>query len=202
MELSAQTQQRLLDLAQSIAAINDGMLRAGEIMVDILDNHGFTLAGLHEKLGLSVEVLSQFERVGRHQMHHKLLNVSYAAVSFLKRLPYSEQDRCIEQGVELLVLKNGEPDVMMQPVTALSRKQCKQVFTKDSVRDLGAQRAFLADATPIPLPVIDPWRVKNGEILIAAPCSLERSMDIFRPNWFAPHRHRIGGGVPSSYYLP
>jgi hypothetical protein len=82
----------------------------------------------------------RLEEVGRKQLDSRLLYCSYAAERYLRRLPYSEQKRVLDTGVEVYVHSN---DHLLVQVDRLTPQQCKMVFGADGLRDLAGQKAYL-----------------------------------------------------------
>lgn len=175
-ELQISINDKITALSEYLGSANRSMLLACEVLVDLIDNCSLSLPEISDKVGISCELLGKLERVGRHQMHQDLLFANYAAASCLKRLPYSEQKRCIEDGVKVLVPdgNGGQSELTIPAVSSPSKRQCKQVFSKEGVRSLGAQRAYLLDIPPVLPAAIASWKMVRGEIIIPNPCTLGR----------------------------
>jgi len=114
---------------------------AGLILVELLDTQDLCLDEIAEETGLTTRLLSRFEQLGRDQLIPELLIADFHASKNLQRLPYSEQRRLIEGTVEVLASDQG--DKLLILTKNLTSQQCKQVFTSTTVRDLGAQRAWV-----------------------------------------------------------
>ena len=83
---------------------------------------------------------SSFEKVGRGQMHEKLLLFGGRVHNLLRSLPLSEQADALENGIELLLHDGGVMRVMPE---ALTQSQVSQVFGDGAIRGLEAQRAWM-----------------------------------------------------------
>jgi len=115
-------------------------VKAGELIVQILDNCEASLHEISDQTCLSIGILSRFEQLGRKQIIPELLIAEYPASSKLIKLPYSEQSRLINGTVEVLT-NNGES--LFIDSKNLTPSQCKQVFSGSTIRDLPAQRAWI-----------------------------------------------------------
>lgn len=171
---------------QSIAllksAIQDGINaweRAGREIVNLIDINRLSLEEIAEKADCDIitpNVLAQFERIGRGQVMPKLLVMDFPASRHLQRMPLSEQKRLIDGAVELLVIRDNGTDALMVNTKDLTKDQCKQVFSKDGVRSLGGQRAFIEDRRKkIPCTTSTPsWQIKSGKVIFNSACELTR----------------------------
>jgi hypothetical protein len=109
---------------------------------------------------------ASFEAVGRKIIHHRLLFGDNPAFNKLKRLPYSQQESAIENGIEILVEGGDTLKVKPENLTAFQRKQA---FTEDHVRSLPEQKAYLES-----LKIIEgktqkagsPYEIKGQKIII------------------------------------
>ena len=129
------------ELSELIASGIECWVKAGKILVEMLDSGETNLADVSEKTGLTPGVLSRFEQLGRNQLVPELLIANYPASKYIQKLPYSEQKRLIDDSIEVLASDQGDKlNVMPKNLTT---SQCKQVFTSNSVRDLGGQRAWV-----------------------------------------------------------
>lgn len=174
------------DIRELGRLIEDGInswTKAGEIVVRLLDEQEMTLEDIAKQAGndlVTVNVLAQFERIGRKQVLPRLLVSSYPAASHLQRLPLSEQKRLLDGSVELVVNHNGSIDLLQVKVTHLTKQQCKQVFDGQNVRSAGAQRAWLEEqnqskeSQAIRSGQQLLWTVKNGKVIFRTACEITR----------------------------
>lgn len=163
-------------------AIQDGIDAwdlAGKEVVKLLDVDRMSLEEIVDKADselITVNVLAQFERIGRGQVMPKLLVMDFPASRHLQRMPLSEQQRLLNGSVDLLVIRDNGTDTLSVKSRDLTKDQCKQVFSKDGVRSLGAQRAFIEDRRKkIPCFAGAPaWQIKAGRVIFNSACELTR----------------------------
>lgn len=153
--------------------------KAGEIVVKLIDEHRMTIpeiAGNSEFL--TEDIVARFEQLGRKQILPQLLVADYPAARHVIKLPYSEQSRAVESGVELLVVDSEGPSTLQVAVENLTTSQCKQVFAKDAVRSLPAQRAYLESQktqNEINGRICNDaavWKVSGRKVAFLKPCQL------------------------------
>ena len=153
--------------------------KAGESVVSLVDDHKMSLDEIEAMANceiITVNVLAQFERIGRRQVMPKLLVLDFPASKYLQRLPFSEQHRLIEGSVDLLVIRDSGTDTLMVKCRDLTPDQCKQVFSRNEVRSLSAQRAFMEDRRK-KLPCnagLPTWQIKHGKVVFNSACELTR----------------------------
>lgn len=169
-------------ITEFVALITQGIEcwnKAGEIVVQLLDEHGMTISDIAETSDfLTEDTVTRFEQLGRKQLIPNLLVADYPASRHLMRLPYSEQKRAIETSVDMLVCEGKETSVLKVSVENLTPAQCRQVFDGDQIRSIGAQRAWLEDkrgAQEIKDLLEQPtsiYQVRGKRIIIRRPCEL------------------------------
>lgn len=120
--------------------------RAGEIIVQLVDAdpHAFEWI-IAEHPDFNPTILSRFEKIGRKLVHPKLFLLSAPGTKKLQNLPYSVQERLIEEPVPLIVEIEGGVDILMVKVKDMSKDQADQCFAIDHVRTEAEQRAWLID---------------------------------------------------------
>lgn len=173
------TPNKLID--EVVALIGKGIecwQKAGEVIVQLLDEHEMTVADIAEKsVYLTEDVVTRFEQLGRKQIMPNLLVADYPAARHLIRLPYSEQKRALESSVELLVMEGKTPTTLKVAVENLTPQQCKQVFN-GHIRSIGAQRAYLEEkraeqeVAPAIRQAHELYRVRGKRVIILQPCEL------------------------------
>lgn len=119
--------------------------------------------------------VKQFARIGRMQLHAKLLAPGPIGLQRLARMPYALQEKYLKQPVEVLVEKG---ETLLIDVHNLTDEQAAQVFSKDDVRDIPEQRAWLSTvamqkAAP-PARANLPYRIVGKKLVCMAGCTLER----------------------------
>jgi hypothetical protein len=153
--------------------------KAGEIVVKLIDEHRMTIpeiAGNSEFL--TEDIVARFEQLGRKQILPQLLVADYPAARHVIKLPYSEQSRASEAGVELLVINGEGHSTLKVAIENLTSLQCKQVFAKDAIRSLPAQRAYIESQktdNEIKGRVCSEeaiWKVSGRKVAFLKPCQL------------------------------
>lgn len=173
------TPNKLID--EVVALIGKGIecwQKAGEVIVQLLDEHEMTVADIAEKSAyLTEDVVTRFEQLGRKQIMPNLLVADYPAARHLVRLPYSEQKRALESSVELLVMDGKTPTTLKVAVENLTPQQCRQVFN-GHIRSIGAQRAYLEEkraeqeVAPAIRQAHELYKVRGKRVIILQPCEL------------------------------
>lgn len=152
--------------------------KAGELIVELMDEHDMTAADICERSPyLTEDVVRRFEQLGRKQIMPNLLVADYPAARHLVRLPYSEQKRAIDEPLDLLVLEGKTPTTLKVAVENLTPQQCRQVFN-GHIRSIGAQRAWLEErkaeqeVAPVIKQAHELYRVRGKRVVIMQPCEL------------------------------
>jgi hypothetical protein len=124
---------------------------------------------------LSPRTVKKFARIGRGQLHPLLAAPGPIGLQRLAKLPYQLQEKYLKQPVELL-LPNG--DTLLLDSHNLSLEQARQVFTKDDIRELPEQRAWIesraAKNTTPPSRANLPYRTVRDELIVMHPCRIAR----------------------------
>lgn len=122
----------------------DAWVQAGEIIVDLIDNDGRTVADVAHEAGLSANIVGKFEQLGRRQLMPYLLLGGFPAAQKMMSIPYSDQRRLKDETVSVLVQsESGEwTDLQVSPKN-LTSAQSRQVFNRGEIRDGAAQRAYI-----------------------------------------------------------
>jgi hypothetical protein len=158
-------------------------VKAGEMLVDLLDNHQVTYEQLEEKCeGITADILKRFEQIGRRQIYPKLLVNTSAGARKLSAMPYSQQVKYCNEPIPLLVRKGEGFDELLVKINDLSADQARQVFSKDGVRTLGAQRAYIQDCEQAAKNAENseitewevPWMVKGKQVVFKHACQMGR----------------------------
>ena len=174
---------RPAQLADAIQSGIDAWATAGKILVALLDEDNMTLDEIATQSGsdfVTPEVLAQFERIGRGQVLPSLLAAQYPAAAFIERLPLSLQSRAMDDGVELMVISNGRADTLRVAARHLTKKQCRQVFERNGIRNLAAQRAWIeeqnmnTERTSI-VRNTSAWSVRGHEVVVTSPCVMTKA---------------------------
>lgn len=169
-------------ITEFVALITQGIEcwnKAGEIVVQLLDEQGLTISDIAQTSEfLTEDIVTRFEQLGRKQLLPRLLVADYPAARHLVRLPYSEQKRAVETSVDLLVCEGKEANILKVGVENLTPAQCRQVFDRDQIRSIGAQRAYIEDKRTIEetRKVLEQpdaiYQLRGKRIIIRRPCEL------------------------------
>ena len=116
-------------------------VEAGKIIADTLDDHPESMNRICEVTGLDENIIRRFYQIGKQQLHPKILCSTAQGVMRLASCQYHEQEKYLEQPIELLVA-DGETLLVM--ADNLTREQVQQIFNRDHVRSLPEQKAWLA----------------------------------------------------------
>lgn len=153
----------------------EAWLQAGVIVAGRIDA-GETLEEIAAECAcdfVTVGVLSQFERIGRKQILPRVLISDFPAVKQLSIMPISEQARLLDGSVDLVVKTATGADVLKTRVRDLTHRQVRQVFSNGTVRDPGAQRAWLEENFKAPR-AKPSWSIRGRSVVFYAPCTLSR----------------------------
>ena len=137
--------------------------RAGEIIVQLVDSdpHAFDWI-IAEYPDFNPTILSRFEKIGRKLVHPKLFLSSAPGTKKLQNLPYSVQEKLLDEPVPLIVETDNGVDVLLVKVKDMSKDQADQCFAADHVRTEAEQRAWIIDrrasAARNVTPEVTPWR--------------------------------------------
>ncbi len=166
---------RIAELQQAIYTGVEAWKKAGQLLVEMIENDGLALADIAEKTELPLDVLSQLEKIGRNQLLPQLLLAEYPAARKLERLPMSEQSRLMIEPVEVMLLKDGDPDTLLVPIRHLTGAQVRQVFASNHVRTLAEQRQWIESQRPVsePVKVAVPYMLtRRGSVIFNQACEL------------------------------
>lgn len=169
-----------------IQAINDLIVKgmeawheAGRHIARLVDEDPDAIQRLSEAAPmLTPGILRSLERIGRQELLPELLLKHGAGYSRLRELPLSYQRKYIKEPIPVLIQTANGPDTLNVPVENLTPRQVRQVFTSDGIRDLSAQRAWLADNSPT-VPAADaetlPFEVHGKTVVFTRPCKLSKA---------------------------
>lgn len=120
---------------------------------------------------ISTDTVYAFDRIGRKQLHPKLVMSDSPGAKRLRRLPYSLQEKHSNQPVPVLIKNERGWDTLNVSVFNLSSEQASQVFDSDSLRTEAAQRAYLeTKSTKAFIQVDEPFRVSGRKLIVMQPC--------------------------------
>ena len=154
-------------------------IKAGEIIVKLVDSdpHAFEWI-IAEYPDFNPTILSRFEKIGRKIIHPKLFLSSAPGTKKLQNLPYSVQEKLIEEPVPMIIETDDGVDVLLVKVKAMSRDQADQCFAPDHVRTEAEQRAWLIDRRANAAKNVTPdsfsWRIKGSVVEFSKGAKLSR----------------------------
>lgn len=129
--------------------------------IDAIDKRPEIKAELQD-MGLSPRFLNMLEQVGRKTLVPSLLLDGCVSAQYLRKLPYSDQSKIIQNGVT--VMEWNEKDHRLIPYLDLTRRQCQIVFCGSRVRSLAEQRTVIEDMKSCELePKSEPNAVVKGD---------------------------------------
>lgn len=161
----------------------DAWKQAGLMLVEALDT-GMKAEEVAEQTAVSLDVIFQFERIGRRQIVPELLVSDFPAQKAMTLLPFSEQERLLGNAtIPVCVLKDGGVETLQIPARSLSRAHVKQVFDKGRLRTIGEQRSWIegeaaAHAEP-PHRKASPYTIRGGKLKVIEPAEFTQS-DLLR----------------------
>lgn len=123
------------------------------------------------ELGLGRPSLDWLERVGRDQIHPKLIFARTPAEKLLAKLPLSEQENAIANGVE--VLDDDEQTVRLIPVDDLTKEQAKLAIGNSIAKQRTLLRK-LKEKLKVS-PGVD-YKVYRDHIITAKPMHITRQL--------------------------
>lgn len=161
-------QDHINGFREALTGAMNSIVTAGQHYVAAIDQDASCREFFHQKLSDIVphSAWAGFEAVGRKQMHEKCLFGGGINGPFIKRLPYSDQERIFNgEKVELLV--SGGDTLMVDPM-AINKAQADQIFNGCMIRTPAEQRAYLESKKEVAAPVIlsKPYTIKKGLVII------------------------------------
>lgn len=155
-------------LAERIRAVSNDLLGIAHDLVAALDAKPELADELLEQ-GVNRELIRRLERLGRGQIHPKLVFATTPGAQKLLTVTLSEQTRALEEGVE--VMEDDETASRNIPIADLTPEQARQVFTHGRIRALAEQRTWLrANKKKCPVAAPDEgYRVCSDHIVTNKP---------------------------------
>ena len=155
----------------------ESIKEAAKIYVSAIDRCSGAKAAFREALPQISHVLwADLEKVGRGQIHEKLLLCSGRSAQMMRTLNLSEQTEILDNGVQLLLHDGTIISVMHENLT---QSQISQVFVSGHVRSVEAQRAWMESQREykLPQPIIfkDRYKIEGNLLVVSAPTSISCS---------------------------
>lgn len=170
------TKQAIQEFKDAWTTSMNNLAKACKIYVDAIDNNPEAKKEFRKSFpSLSIQAWSRIEAVGRNQMHYLLLSDTSLAAGKLRKLPYSEQKKAIEDSIEVLAQDGTCLKVKSENLTF---QMIKQVIARDHIRDIPAQKAYIESQKTIKeIKSKKPrelWSIKRNMLEVYAPSSFSR----------------------------
>ena len=149
----------------------DAWIKAGEVLVDLVENdpHSYDYI-IQQCPQLNAGVLGRFEQMGRKTLHPQLLITASPGFSKLQKLPFSMQERYIQEPIPVIVHTADGTDVLLVQAKNMTKEQAAQAFTSDRLRTEGEQKAWMMQqASNAAKPAQrsgNPWTIKGSKVII------------------------------------
>lgn len=119
----------------------ESLLKACQIYVKAIDEDVSAKERFKDALPkINAGSWALIENVGRGYTYHALLFDTSSSSDKIIKLPFSEQQKAYECGVEILTDKGDILKVKTEDLTPILQKQ---VFAKGHIRDIPAQKAYI-----------------------------------------------------------
>jgi hypothetical protein len=159
----------------------DGLQRAGELLVKMVDADPNTRDRLVQEHGIQHSVLNTLEKIGRGSLLPRIA----LAGGRLVRLSVGDQRRAVEGTVPVLVMANGKVDTLQSNLLRAPKEILDQVVNGDHIRTIDEQRAYLTAKENSVAAHNEresaegmPWRVKGRTIEILRPIKVLTRADL------------------------
>jgi len=149
-------------------------IEAGTILCEMVDTdpHVYDYI-LKDCPNLNAGILERFEQMGRKTLHPQLLLNNSIGYSKLQKLPYSLQERYLDEPIPLIVhTESGETDVLLVKAREMTKDQANQVFGNGRIRTEGEQKAWLIQQRSnksrdiVPAAQQTPYKIKGNKVII------------------------------------
>lgn len=147
----------------------DAWTRAGEILVELVEDD----PQVFDKIiaadpRMNAGILGRFEQMGRKVLHPQLILSDSPGFERLSEMPYSVQERFLNEPIPLVVQTDTGTDILMVSAKNITGNQARQIFGKGRVRTEGEQKAWLMDqrakkAKPVGTN-IPAWTIRSGRV--------------------------------------
>lgn len=149
----------------------DAWIKAGEVLVDLVENdpHSYDYI-IQQCPQLNAGVLGRFEQMGRKTLHPQLLLTASPGFSKLQKLPFSMQERYIQEPIPVIVHTADGTDILLVQAKNMTKEQAAQAFASDRLRTEGEQKAWMmqqaSNAAKPAQRAGKPWTIKGTKVII------------------------------------
>lgn len=152
----------------------EAWVEAGKVVASEIDKDPEFPDRVHEHHPeVGVDTVLAFDRLGRRELHPKLLISDSPGAKKLRRMPYSIQEKHVSEPLPLLIRNENKWETLSVNVFNLTSDQANQIFDGDSIRTPSAQRAWLEDRSARSIILTDePYRVTGRKLIVMQPCQL------------------------------
>lgn len=166
----AESEQKITEFITLFKEGVNAWIKAGEILVDLVENDPHSYDYIIQSCPqLNAGILGRFEQMGRKTLHPQLLLTASPGFARLTRLPFSMQERYIEEPIPLIVHTEKGTDVLLVKAKDMTKEQASQVFAPGRLRTEGEQKAWLMQQksnNARPVVSSKPWSIKGSKIII------------------------------------
>jgi len=147
-------------------------IKAGEVLVEMVDSDPHAYDYIIQKCpNINPMILERFEQMGRKILHPQLLLNNSAGYSKLQKLPFSLQERYLDEPIPLVVHTENGTDVLLVKAREMTKDQANQAFSTGRIRTEGEQKAYLIQqqsnaAKNVTPSVQTPWKIKGSKVEI------------------------------------
>lgn len=173
MQLTPEINSLLQECRVLLSNSIEQLCKAGKIVVRLRDQHSLTRGDLADRLGSSLAIVDELERIGRGTMYGGLYAAFMPAKKALMSLPYADQERLLTGGtIEMVMMKgDGGVDVLQVDVKSLNKDQVKRVFEKGRLLTVGEQRLNMLEeqanaVKKAPAKAQLPWEVTKAGVQV------------------------------------
>lgn len=148
----------------------EAWIKAGEVLVDLVENDPHTYDYIIRQCPqLNAGILGRFEQMGRKTLHPQLLLTASPGFAKLTKLPFSMQERYIEEPIPMIVHTDDGTDVLLVKAKDMTKEQAAQVFAPGRLRTEGEQKAWMMQQksnAARPATISKPWSIRGNKIII------------------------------------
>jgi len=175
------TKTQITEKIQSFASLCqqgiDAWIKAGEILVELVEADPQVFDKIIEfEPRMTAGILGKFEMMGRKVLHPQLLISDSPGFEKLSQMPFSVQERFLNEPIPLVVETESGTDVLMVSAKNMTANQARQLFGKGRIRTEGEQKAWLVDqrakhAKPVGSN-IPAWSIRGGRVVFTEGATL------------------------------